>query len=528
MPKLKVIDRPFPAKNSEASRQFQQEVAAAPKSPRLRPKDEPLPESPEIEKAVLCALLYHPDESFSLFAQHGFPELFFSPTNRGWFDQMLKFHTDLGRLDPVEFIQHILDHPQVFTPLGGHVYYVSLQGTCPPAEMIPHYCADLREKYVLREYHRMARSMMRVISTGSLDNLTSYVLRKIDGLQRLTAPNGSLHFSFDELHDFNPKNDPMCLIGNRWLVRGGSTLWAAGAGYGKSALALQLAIYWGCGQTIFGFRPVKPIKSLMIQAENDLGDCAEQMQGVLAGISAIGDLDLEQCKQMIRNNVSIHQVIGKTGFDFLSLFEELIQLERPDVVWIDPFFAFAGCDLMNPEKTGKFLREGLFPVATKRKVGLQVVHHAGKPKTETDQPERAEIDYQYLGFGTSEIQNAFRAVNVLVPADNGTFRLVMSKRGERAGTDSRTIYLQHSTQGICWLEADKPDGSPASEAGRPVKYTKDQLLTYMTTDGVKTAKLYKHLHDELGISSTTFYRLWQELKDDGKIKCDQDEMWYPK
>jgi len=65
-------------------------------------------------------------------------------------------------------------------------------------------------------------------------------------------------------------------------------------------------------------------------------------------------------------------------------------------------------------------------------------------------------------------------------------------------------------------------------AGRPTKYTKDQILLYMTTDGVKTASLQKHVKDELGMSSGTFYDLWEELKKDEKIRVDQDELWYPK
>src|SRR5262249_26833152 len=202
-------------------------------------------------------------------------------------------------------------------------------------------------------------------------------------------------------------------------------------------------------------------------------------------------------------------------------------------VWIDPLFAFAGCDLLNAEKTGRFLREGLFPIAVKCNVCLQVIHHVGKPNRD-DKDHRTDIDFQYLGFGTSEIQNAFRAINILIPVPKtDVFRLILSKRGERAGGHTpdgewtRNIYLQHSREGICWLQCDKPaEEEPAK--GRPIKYTKEQILEYMTLDGVRTSTLCKHVRRETGMSQKTFYRLWLDLKEAGKIRVDQEELWYPK
>jgi hypothetical protein len=531
MPTLRVLDRPYPAKNLTVAKELQKDISAAEKARKSAKIGEVSLADLEIEKAILCALLYKPDEAFPIFFQNAIPDFFLSHINRGWFNQIYGFYQDKGRLDAVEFLQHIQNNPDIFTPLGGSLYYVGeLQGHFSGIETIPWYCDDLRQKYLIRQYEHIARGVMKRIASGpdKLNEITVYVTRRLDHLKRIPigSLNGSISFSFDDLEAFNKHSDPNCLIGNRWLVRGGSTLWAAGAGYGKSALGLQMAIYWGCGQSIFGLRPVRPLKSLIVQAENDLGDCAEQMQGVLAGISS--DLDIAHWKQQIRGNVVIHQVVGRSGMEFLGLFDQLIQAERPDIAWIDPLFAFAGCDLLNPEKTGRFLREGLFPIAVKRCVGLQVIHHAGKPsKMGEESNPRSDIDYQYLGFGTSEIQNAFRAVNILVPVENSqTFKLVMSKRGERSGTD-RAIFLEHSKEGICWLQSEQPE-SEKSAAGRPLKYTKDQVMGFMDTEGVKAAKLFKHLKDEIGISSSSFYRLWQELKDEGKIRCDQDELWYPK
>ena len=64
-------------------------------------------------------------------------------------------------------------------------------------------------------------------------------------------------------------------------------------GLGKSSLAMQLMIKWSLGQAAFELEPARPLKSLLIQAENDDGDLAEMKFGVFlelakaAGFSAI-------------------------------------------------------------------------------------------------------------------------------------------------------------------------------------------------------------------------------------------------
>ena len=273
------------------------------------------------------------------------------------------------------------------------------------------------------------------------------------------------------------------------------------------------------------------MRSLVVQAENDLGDMAEQFQGVYAGIAATQDINLEESKKLIEENVIIHRVVGKTGVAFLALLDSLIQSSRCDICWIDPLFAFAGCDLMHSEKTGRFLREGLFPIAVKRNVSMQVMHHIGKPVRgdSKDTAAMSDIDHQYLGFGTSEIQNAFRAVNILLPvAKSHVYKLVLSKRGERAGAKdvegqwTQTLFLEHSKQGICWLQCEEPDKTSTST------HKPEHVLEHMNTGiGYRATDLQKHIAAETGMSKATFYRI-SELKQEGQITCDSENLWFKK
>jgi hypothetical protein len=505
-----------------------------------RPKDNgALPELPEIEHAVLQVIFANADQGFSTFERCGRKSFFGSITNRELYNLGRQFYQEQGRLDWIAFTAHLTKIGR-FDALGGHQYITDLfvPTVTPPFDMLAYYVEQLGQSYIRRQLIVRSFSIASRAKTDDVNQVLSDLASSVEDLRRAAGSvNGSERFEYADLMAFNSQHDPNCLVGNRYLVRGGSSLWAGGSGYGKSSLQLQLAVYWACGVPCFGLRPVRPLKSLIIQAENDVGDMGEQLQGVFAGIHATGELDLEAREEMIKKNVGIHRAIGKSGNAFLSLLDSLIEIDRPDFVWIDPLFAFAGCDLMNAEKAGHFLRDGLFPIAAKRMVGLNVIHHVGKPVrdpgSKTTGSDMSESDFQYLGFGTSEIQNAFRAVNILVPVkDTGMFRLVLSKRGERAGAKNlagnwtRSIFLEHSKEGICWVQCEEPTKAQSKNA---LKYSIADILEEMSVvKGWSTKALQAHMKDDCGMSEKTFYRLWKDLKKEGKIKLDADENWIKK
>ena len=79
-------------------------------------------------------------------------------------------------------------------------------------------------------------------------------------------------------------NDPNELLRTGYVCRGGGVLLAAPTGIGKSSWAMQAMILWAIGRACFGITPTRPLKSLLIQAENDDGDLAEMRDGVIAGM----------------------------------------------------------------------------------------------------------------------------------------------------------------------------------------------------------------------------------------------------
>ena len=80
------------------------------------------------------------------------------------------------------------------------------------------------------------------------------------------------------LDKFDTTHDPDNVLGNRWLCKGGSCLIVGQSGIGKSSFAMQMAINWALGKATFGIAPERPLKSLIVQAENDRGDIAEMLK----------------------------------------------------------------------------------------------------------------------------------------------------------------------------------------------------------------------------------------------------------
>jgi hypothetical protein len=527
---LKVKPRPSSGPKTEPKETSQTAPQTHEEARHSGRAEKTIPQDAKMEMATLGVILQNPEQGFSTFDRIARPSFFCNKANREIYELAKSFWSAHGRLDWVGFTATLRDSGQL-KALGGDGYFAELFDTqYKPIDPLDYYLDLLRDKYIERALYMEACSIVSP-RVGREPITLGDVAKRVEHLKRIAgySSNGCEQFELQKLLEFDTKHDPDCLVGYRWLNRGGTALWAGGSGYGKSSLEMQLAIYWNCGATCFGLRPVRPLKSLIVQAENDKGDTAEQIQGVMKGIQNAGDLDLDGKRDLIRKNLVIYRVIGKTGTQFLAYLDNLIQLDKPDLVWIDPMFAFAGCDLLNPEKTGRFLREGLFPIAHDRRVCINVLHHIGKPPKDPNiQNAMHELDYQYLGFGTSEIQNAFRSVNILVPVKkSGQFKLVLSKRGERSGAKnadgewSRELYLQHSREGICWLQC----APPSEIEGDSDKFAKEDILLQMSdVNPLKTDAVYIRCYRERNASRATFYRLWAQLKRDSLI-CEREGGW---
>lgn len=326
-----------------------------------------------------------------------------------------------------------------------------------------------------------------------------------------------------DLLEFVPSEDTRSILGNRWLCRGGSCLLVGQSGIGKSSLEMQLALLWALERPAFGICPSKPLKSLIIQAENDLGDISEMFQGVWLGMN-LDDSLIHQAQA----NIVFRKINSHTGAEFIGVLRRLIDKYKPDLVWLDPVLAYIGDDISKQSVCSAFFRNGLNPIADATGVVWMILHHTGKPPKDPKSKSGWNLgDYSYEGMGSSDLTNWARAICVLHRFDDSLFELKLAKRGRRAGArDSRgnptqSLWLTHSKEGICWQQVDEPTPDQVKEVKskyktgnrKPAEFDHDAFLAFIKGEHCSLNQLAERVGKFARISPRTAWRsIIPELK----------------
>lgn len=229
-------------------------------------------------------------------------------------------------------------------------------------------------------------------------------------------------------------------------------------GIGKSSFIAQLAVMFALNRPTLGFSPSHPLRSLIVQAENDDGDIAEQREGVLDALGMPVDKFRKESA-----GVYVCQGEGLTGMNLMSEIRSQLILLRPNLLWLDPALAFQGGDSSKASDVGRFLRHEIQPIIQAHKTGCVINVHMNKPGN--DKGKRREPDYYellYAATGSIEWANWARAIIVIMPDGKEEagkplqFKMTVPKRGARLGWVDHggdivtTKYLQHSEEGIAW------------------------------------------------------------------------------
>ena len=302
------------------------------------------------------------------------------------------------------------------------------------------------------------------------------------------------------------------LLRHRFLCRKGSLLLVGNTGIGKSSLTTQLMMHWAVGAGCLGIVPAGPLKSLLIQGENDELDLIEMRDGVAGGMA----LDAER-QAAINDNVVVWQETGLCGENFCNqVVAGLLEEHRPDLLWIDPVLQYLGGDGNNQEAVGYFLRQLLSPLIHQHNCGLVLIHHTAKPK-----PSRSASPASlsaYDAAGSAEFSNWPRAVLSLKSTSRqGQYSLIAGKRGNRLNwkladgvTAAYERSVRHSIEPgvIYWLDGDEaaavqrdnPQAAVVVAAVPPVEEDAVAVLAHIPPTGqvekkqlISTVKQRDHL-----------------------------------
>jgi hypothetical protein len=427
-----------------------------------------LPYSEDAEKGVLCSLILSPREVAKFCAELLHPDAFYVPAHRIIYETLFAWPKD-GLIDFV-WLKSQLKRSRQLDEVGGPEFLNQLYTFVPSSSNAKYYVDILREKHALRRTILACNSLAKRCydDQENIEPLLANAERQFSDIARQCNGNGTANGASLLEYSQREINHSDTLLGNRWLCRGGGAVIVGSSGIGKSTLAIQSAVLWACSRTALGIKTPRAHRVLIVQAEDDEGDCTEMTR-------MVRHLDLtEDHLKLIGENTRIEFLNDKTGYEFVSRLDQLLTSWPCDIVIINPLSAYLGADTKDEEKVNQFLRKWLNPVLTAHKVGVVFIHHTPKT-TNRDTSNWKGTDWMYSGSGVAGITNWARAYLVIDPAGtHGVFRFIAAKRGERLGWSE--FWWAHSREDgkLVWLPADRDQIALAIESS---KAQPEDLLT---------------------------------------------------
>jgi hypothetical protein len=282
-----------------------------------------------------------------------------------------------------------------------------------------------------------------------------------------------------------PINEGDTLLGNRYLCRGGGMFIVAPSGIGKRVFSIQTAIEWSVSQRSFGITPFRPVKVLIIQAEDDEGDVTE-MSNIATHLN-LTDVQVE----LFKKNVWMEPMNDLTGIKFIEALDGFLEQWPADIVIINPYTSFLGGEIKDDGYNNQFLRNWLNPVLTKHKCAAVIIHHTPKT-TFQDTTDWKPSDWMYRGAGAACLTNWARAILVIDPTKvHGCYRFIAAKRGKRIGwADPNTgypMYEMHYSHSngdrLLWVPSTADEIGAASIKKGQLSTDPDDLLPFIPSVG---------------------------------------------
>lgn len=493
----------------------------APKGEPLRqgqrlPEKKPLPASLDAEKAVLCSIMLDPQRSMPAVAHKLQENHFHHPAHREIYRAFDDIQFSGRKIDLITVTNELRDC-NLLDQVGGPSYIAEIATFITTSHNIDEYIGILREKYAARQIHQLGLRMVEK-SLESQSDLSSLLAESSSVLKEIDPSSSGSVLTPRSVMEFMPAPPDESILGNRWLCRGGAALIIGSSGIGKSSSSMQQDLLWSCGKEAFGIKPAKALKVLTIQAENNDGDMYEMREGVLRGL----ELNDEE-RKLVEANALFWFEQSRTGINFVEkVLRPLLKTVRPDLVRIDPLSAYAGADLTNASESAELLRNAINPVLTEYQCGLVLVHHTPKT-TSRDTTEWKPSDWMYSGAGSADIVNWARAILLINHSHEvGKFQFMAAKRAGRIGWCNEdgekefARWYQWAPEGYHWIPSDAPaDKIKEKKSGQyENKYSKEDILDLLLEGKIsrKPAELQQLCKQQAGISSSTFWRLWKELK----------------
>lgn len=500
-----------------------------------------VPFSLEAEEYLLSCCFIDGEDSVKRCIEAGITErTFYAPANQIIYATLLDLYLRKQSTDTAVVAEELKATNRLDT-IGGFAYLAQVSSRIPTTAQVPYFIDRVRDLHRNREVIQLSRRISEAATGGvALDDMTGDIGRLMDALQPRTRLAPLAQRKPSEFVVV-PPDHPSVLLGNRYLNRGDGMILSGTSGMGKSSIYLQMGASWALGEDFHGMKSNGPLKSLYVQSEDSDGDIGE-VWASLAHMKGWDKLQLERLDSRIR---IVSDRINR-GPRFIAALRKHIEEFQPDLVWINPLQAFMDGDVTESKDLGQFLREGLNGLNEPVRFGYIIIHHTTKPATGNDKSERLWHEVMYDMAGGAELINWARAIMSLRPAETeGQFKLVLAKRGKRAGVTKQvpqgtgfhleyvtTLGLKHATGSftppglnvtipvIFWEACDVPESSDKGKGGRPAKYQISQFLNSLpkpSDPAQPAAQIHRAVSSYSGVSPSSFKDLLGRAADEGFI-----------
>lgn len=466
------------------------------------------PHSVPAEEAVIACCLIDGNDSVARCIDGKItPISFYVPANQLIFNKLLALYNDRRPIDAAVLAQELATAKQL-DEVGGYAYIMRVSDAQSTTANLQEMVNKVRQLAVLREIIHAATGAVEDCY-GFTGDLSLIAKRISDATRVLDDATTTVSSNIRSLDTFSyPLDDPNILIGakGRYLGKGGSLLIPAPAGIGKSTASYQLAACWGTGRPFLGtLEPVRALRVLIIQVEDDDGDVGEMFTSVDQGLE-LGERD----RALVRQNVAVVRDRRNIGDDFHPALKRYVRHFKPEIVIINPLMRYCP-GLSKEEVAGPFLSK-IDQIADEHGFACVAFHHTPKPPsqdgTKGKPAKKDAVDRQYTAFGSSALTNWPRAIiNIAkVKGQDGVFVFQFDKRGKRAGVTRGStsgnwvetvteLVVKHSTRKIkvggrefpmvLWEphdnqhlldEIEEEDAPKSGKKSAPTTYTKQEVL----------------------------------------------------
>jgi hypothetical protein len=397
------------------------------------------PNSPENEEYLLSCCLLDGGETLEACMAAKLPtQAFYLPAHQAVYKTLLNGFRERHTV-ALEILADDLQKNGQLEAVGGVAYLMQISGRMPTTARAGYFLEEVRKLYLRRELIALSnQALEKSYADGAdLEELVLDLGQDFDHIRDQAAGVDSFDKISKSLADYIfPDADPTVLLGpqNRYICRGGKLVIVAPSGTGKSVTCYQASALWATGKPFLGLTCKGPLKSLIIQAEDDDGDIGEASTSIMQAMAFTGS-----DAQAFRENIKIIRDDTHTGMNFLPALRAYCRAWTPDLVWINPLVNF--CPGMSEERTLSDFLCGLNSINEEHQWAYVVTHHTSKPpiskQDESRQAAKSPYARQYSAFGSSILTNWARAIINIesLPADETgkQFRFSFDKRGRRAG-----------------------------------------------------------------------------------------------